>query len=448
MSKNTFPADSTRRRFMKNTAIGATGLAMATSATSYAGITGANQRVRLAVAGLKRRGMPLIRSIERIAGAEVSCVCEVDSVQLEKAMGEASKFLSSRPAVENDFRKVVERKDVDAVVLALPDHWHAYGTMIALQNGKHVYVEKPCGYNLAEDEILMEAEQKFPGLRIQMGSQQRSSPETRQVIEEIHNGLIGEAYRAVAFYSNGRGRVDNPQVMDPPATLDWDLWQGPAPRRPFWDILADYNWHWHWHWGTAESANNGTHELDIARWALQCRFPESVETVSGKHHFKDDGWSMYDTMYGTYRFPGNKVIHWEGNSRNNYKAYGAGRGTIIYGTEGSVFIDREHVRIYDRGGKLVRELRGAQEDGVSLGGGGALTDAHMGNFINAIRGDAELHAPMAEGAPSTHMAHYVNVASREGDARLMVDPQTGHFTDPAIMDRYWGRTYEPGWELS
>ncbi|MEY3000559.1 MAG: hypothetical protein RL648_773 [Verrucomicrobiota bacterium] len=434
-----------RRTFIKQGALGAAGLLTA-KAGAWGAIAGANERVRVAVIGIKRRGIPLIRSLSSIPNVQVTWVSDVDSVQLEKGMATAEKDLGYRPQTERDMRKIVERDDVDAVFVATPDHLHAYQTLISLQNGKHVYVEKPCSHNLAEDALLLKAQERYPELCIQMGTQQRSSPETREVIQAIHEGVIGNPYKAVAFYANSRGAVPVPVEMAPPATLDWELWQGPAPRRPFMDILADYNWHWRWHWGTAESANNGTHEMDVARWALQVGYPEEVRATGGKFHFVNDGWEMYDTMEVNLHYTGNRVIQWNGNSRNGYTTFGSGRGTVIYGTEGSVYVDRDGYRIYNRSGELARESKGEAEGGIALGGGGGMTTRHVRNFIEAIRSGETLHAPISVGAVSTSMTHYVNVASRVEGGIIKVDPSTGRLADPALMKRYWGRDYERGWE--
>jgi predicted dehydrogenase len=434
-----------RRSFMKNTALGTAGL-VAASATGFSEVPGANARVNVAVIGLKRRGRPLLNSLSEIDNVRVTWVSDVDAVQQEKGIGIAEKALGYRPPAEKDMRKILEKKDVDAVFVATPDHLHAYQTLAALQNGKHVYVEKPCSHNLGEDELLIKAQEKYSKLSIQMGTQQRSSPETREVIKAIHGGAIGKPYKAVAFYANSRGRVPNPKEMAPPSTLDWELWQGPAPRRPFIDIVADYNWHWRWHWGTAESANNGTHEMDVARWALQVEYPEEVHANGGKYHFVDDGWEMYDTMEVTFRYPGNKVIQWEGNSRNGYRTFGSGRGTIIYGTEGTVYVDRNGYRLYSREGELVKESMGEAEAGTALGGGGSMTTRHVRNFIESIRSGEKLHAPIKIGAVSTQMTHYTNVASLVDGDVIHVDAATGHFKDSSLMRRYWGREYEKGWQ--
>lgn len=438
------PKAASRRSFLKTTALGSA--FVATPARSFAALSGANDRVRVAVIGIKRRGQPLIRSLSTLPNVEVAYVSDVDAVQLEKGMAMVEKTLGYRPATEKDVRKIVEMKDVDAIFVATPDHLHAYQTLIALQNGKHVYVEKPCSHNLGEDALLIQAQARYPDLKIQMGTQQRSSPETREVIQAIHDGIIGQPYKAVAFYANSRGEVPVPQEVTPPPTLDWELWQGPAPRRPFLDILADYNWHWRWHWGTAESANNGTHEMDVARWALQVTYPEEVRATGGKYHFVDDGWEMYDTMEVNFHYAGNRLIQWNGNSRNGYLTFGAGRGTVIYGTDGSVYVDRDGYRVYGRDGALIRESKGEAEDGVALGGGGGMTTRHVANFIGAVRDGRSLNAPITEGAVSTSMTHYTNIASRVPGGIIRVDAATGRLTDGALMDQYGFREYEKGWE--
>ncbi len=439
---------ASRRSFLKKTAIGAAGVATLSSAKSYGAVIGANSKVRVAVIGLKRRGIPHLESLAAVKNVEVTYVCEVDGKQMKKGLATAKKALGYTPKAVTDMREIVEKKDVDAVMLAIPDHWHAYGTMIGAQNGKHVYVEKPCSHNLAEDDFLMDLEKKYKKLTFQVGVQQRSSPETIEVIKAIHGGAIGDVYKATTFYNNGRDRVPVPKVVTPPSYFDWELWQGPAPRREFLDIMEDYMWHWNWHWGTAEAANNGTHELDVARWALGVEYPTSVQTQGGKEHFKDDGWEMYDTMMASFKFPGGKLLQWDGKSRNKYETYGAGRGSIIYGTDGTVFVNRDGYKMYDRGGKMTSERTGDAEAGTALGGGGGMTTRHIRNFIESIRGNESPKAPISVGAVSTHLANYINAAAKSKRQRLMVDPKTGQLKDKEAMKMFWGRTYEPGWELT
>ncbi len=437
-----------RRKFIKQTAAGAAALSLGgftATARSYHNIIGANDRIRAAMIGCNRRFPPLAEALSQLDNVEITYVCDVDARRQEAAVGKVEELMGSRPKGEKDMRRIHEQEDVDVVFHATPDHWHAPGAILSMQAGKHVYVEKPCSHNPKEDELLT-AWQKKTGLMVQMGAQQRSSPQSREIIKEIHDGVIGEAYMATAFYSNGRDRVPDANKVPVPDYLDWELFQGPAPRTDFIDIAGDYMWHWFWRWGTAETGNNATHELDIARWALQASYPQEVKASSGKYHFKDDPWAMYDTMYATFFFPGNKVINWDGKSRNSFNTYGSGRGTIIYGTEGTVFVNREGYKLYGRSGKMLRERKAeGEEAGTALGGGGDMTTLHVGNFLEAVRGKAELNCPISEGAISTHMCHYANISSREQDTTLAIDPKTGYFKDKKVMKKYWSREYEKGW---
>ena len=280
-----------------------------------------------------------------------------------------------------------------------------------------------------------------------MGNQQRSAKESQEIIGEIHKGVIGDVYKALAFYSNSRGAVPIEKKAPIPDGLDWELWQGPAPHREYTDNTWDYNWHWYgWHWGTAETGNNATHELDVARWALQATYPEKVEVEAAKRHFANDGWVMYDTMDATFRFPGNKIIQWDGKSRSGYNTYGSDRGTIIYGSEGTVFVNRNGYTLFDRMGKKVRDSKSTgNEAGTALGGGGDMTDAHVANFFNVIRGkETKLNSPIEEGAISQMMCHYANISYRIGKS-FQVNTQNGHILDKDGM-KLWDRQYEKGWE--
>ncbi len=440
-----------RREFLKKVSAGAAGVTLAgvssgMSARSYSRIIGSNDRMFLAIAGLGRRLGAFTEPIAlKSSNVELVYLCDVMKSQREKAAARFSKLIDYKPKLENDIRKVIEDPKVDALINATPDHWHAPGTWMAIKSGKHVYVEKPCGHNLREDELLVAFQKKYNKV-VQMGNQQRSAPESIEIISEIHKGAIGEVYKAVAFYANGRGAVPLPVQAPVPEGLDWDLFQGPSPRKQYMHDTWDYNWHWYgWDFGTAESGNNATHELDVARWALQVDYPEKVETEAAKRHFADDGWTMYDTMDTTFHFKGNKVIKWDGKSRNAHKTYGSDRGTIIYGTNGTVYVDRGGYTMYDRSGKLVRERKsGGQEAGTALGGGGDMSTLHVVNFFDAIRGKAEPKAPIHDGAISNHLINYQNVAYRIGKS-FEVCTETGRIFDREAM-KLWGREYEPGWE--
>ncbi|PRX48110.1 Gfo/Idh/MocA family oxidoreductase [Salegentibacter salegens] len=442
---------NSRRDFIKKTALGGTALAvgssaMAMSAKSYRKIIGSNDRINVAIAGLGRRLGAYFDPIARKdSNVELLYLCDVMESQRVNALERFSEHIDYSPKLENDIRKVLEDKKLDAIINATPDHWHTPGSIMAMKAGKHVYVEKPSSHNMFENELLVEATKKY-GKVVQMGNQQRSSNHTIEIIKDIHEGAIGEVYKAVAFYTNGRGEVPNQKKAPVPQGLDWDLWQGPAPRREYTEETWDYNWHWYgWNYGTAESGNNGTHEMDVARWALQVGIPLRTDAQSAKRHFKDDGWEMYDTMDATFKFANNKVIQWDGKSRNAYDTYGGGRGTIIYGTDGGVFVDREKYVLTNRNGEVIKEYNSASnEAGTALGGGGDMSTAHMINFFDGIRGTAKLNAPIDDANISMTMVHYTNIADQLGRG-FDVDDKTGKIFDRDAM-KLWGREYAPGWK--
>ncbi len=440
-----------RRDFLKKVTAGAAGVAvggsaMGMSARSYGRIIGANDRLNIAIMGLGRRLGAYIQPIaQKENNVELVYLCDVMKSQREKAAQRFSEHIDYNPKLENDIRKIIDDPKVDVLINATPDHWHAPGSIMAIKGGKHVYVEKPCSHNMNESELLVAAQKKYNRV-VQMGNQQRSSGHTISIIKEIHNGIIGTPYKAVAFYTNNRGEVPVQKKVPVRDGLDWDLFQGPAPRREYTEETWDYNWHWYgWDFGTAESGNNATHELDVARWALQVDYPNRVDVEAAKRHFENDGWEMYDTRDATFKFAGDKVITWDGKSRNGYDTYGGGRGTIIYGSEGSVFVDRGKYMLYDRNGKLIKDNKSASnEAGTALGGGGDMTTTHVVNFFDTIRGKGKLNSHIAEGVISQAMVHYSNIAYRI-DKGFDVDDVSGRMYDKDAM-KLWGREYAPGWE--
>ncbi|HZH71941.1 MAG TPA: Gfo/Idh/MocA family oxidoreductase [Mariniphaga sp.] len=440
-----------RRDFLKKVAAGAAGVtlggsAMGMPAASYKRIIGANDRLYVAIAGLGRRlGAYYAPIAQKEANVELVYLCDVMEKQRDRAQKNFSKHINYKPKSENDIRKVIDDKKVDVLFNATPDHWHTPGSVMAMKGGKHVYVEKPSSHNMFENELLVEAAKKYNKV-VQMGNQQRSSDHTIEIINEIHNGVIGTPYKAQAFYVSARGEVPHQKKVAVPQGLDWELFQGPAPHREYTEETWDYNWHWYgWNYGTAEAGNNATHELDVARWALQVDLPFHVEVEADKRHFVDDGWEMYDTMDATFLFEGDKVIKWDGKSRSGYDTYGGGRGTIIYGSEGTVFVDRNKYMLYDRAGKMVKDNKSAsQEAGTALGGGGDMTTGHVLNFFDAIRGKAKLTAPIDDANISMAMVHYSNIAYRIGRG-FDIDDKSGRMYDRDAM-KLWGREYEPGWE--
>ena len=439
----------TRREFLDTLATSAAGvaaLAVGTAAKSYARILGANDRLNFAVIGLNSRAYAHLSALQaNKSSARISHVCDVDSQILQKFATATQQAMGEAPAAEKDFRTILQQKEIDAITIATPDHWHAPMSIAALQAGKHVYVEKPCSHNPAEGAMLVAAQKKY-GKQVQMGTQQRSSPHTIEIIEKIRTGIIGRPCYAKAWYSNTRKSIGTGHEAPVPPQLDWDLWQGPAPRRPYRDNVHPYNWHWFRIYGTGETLNNGTHEVDVCRWALALDYPRRVTSSGGRYHFKDD-WQFYDTLVTSFEYD-DALISWEGKSCQGMKFYGRDRGSAIMGTTGTVLVDRGGYEIYDLKGAKTSEYkvsRPAATSSSDLIGADSMTDAHFANFIAAIRTGEKLNAPIAVGNVSVTMLQLSNIAW-EVNRELNLDQQDGQIQNDADAMKLWTREYEKGWE--
>jgi predicted dehydrogenase len=434
---------TTRREFLKEIGVGTAAAVVGVNAKSYARILGANDRVNCAVVGLHGRAYAHLESIHADRHAIVSHVCDVDSRELDKFVEAVKGRFGRSPVREKDFRRLLESPAVDAVTIATPEHWHAPMAIMALQAGKHVYVEKPCSHNPHEGELLVQAQKKY-GKLVQLGTQQRSSPHTIEIVKKIHDGLIGKPYFGKAWYCNTRKSIGNGTQVPVPGYLDWDLWQGPAPRRPYKDNVHPYNWHWFWHWGTGETLNNGTHEVDVCRWALGVDLPGKVTASGGRYHFKDD-WEFYDTLVTSFEYEG-KMITWEGMSCQGKEYYGRSRGATIHGTEGTVLIDRDGYQVFSLDDKKIDEYSvGKATTSQDLVSADSMTDEHFRNFFGAIREGEKLRAPIGEGNISVTMLQLSNIAWKVGRS-LNLNKDDGHVVgDPGAME-LWQREYEKGWE--
>ncbi|MFZ0661067.1 MAG: Gfo/Idh/MocA family oxidoreductase [Acidobacteriaceae bacterium] len=435
----------TRREFLDTLASWAATLAVAPTAKSYAQILGANDRLNFAVIGLHGRGYAHLAALKaNESAARITHVCDVDSKTLAKFAGATQRMMGTAPATEKDFRRILDRKDVDAITIATPDHWHTSMAIDGLKAGKHIYVEKPCSHNPAEGALLVAAQRKY-GKLVQMGTQQRSSPHTIEIVQRIHSGEIGRPYYAKAWYSNTRKSIGYGKPAPVPPQLDWDLWQGPAPRQPYKDNVQPYNWHWFRVWGTGETLNNGTHEVDVCRWALGVDYPNRVTAAGGRYAFKDD-WQFYDTLLTSFEYDG-KLLDWEGKSCQGMKFYHRDRGSTIMGTNGTVLVDRDGYETYDLDGRKTSEFKAhsGTTSSADLIGADSMTNAHFANFIAGIRSGEKLHAPITVGNVSVTMLQLSNIAW-EVNRELQLDAVDGKIqNDPQAM-RMWGREYQLGWE--
>lgn len=407
---------------------------------------GLNDKITSAVIGTNGRGLAHIDCLTSLPNVEIKYICDVDTRAVEKGIKEVQKKQKTSAQGMADFRKVLADPAVDVVTIATPDHWHTPMAILALAAGKHVYVEKPCSQNPHEGELLVAAVQKYKRVA-QMGAQRRSSTQMRQIIPEIHSGLIGKTYFARGWYVNSRKSIGHGIPAPVPKWLDYELWQGPAPRRPYVDNLIHYNWHWHWIYGTGEALNNGTHEMDVCRWAMDVNWPVRVSSNGGRYQFQDD-WETPDTQTINWDFAEGKTMSWEGRSCNDYPVEGKSRGVLIYGTEGSAFLDGEDYIIYDKNKKIIKQAKGTEvvdPTNTISGSGVGMDTAHITNFIAAVRGQESLNCPIEEGDKSVTMLHLGNIAWRVG-RELHCDPANGRILNDDGAMKLWQREYAPGWE--
>jgi len=417
-----------RRQFFTRAAVG--GAALALAARGRAADSPA-KKIVVGVMGMGGRGTTLAEQFQQQPDTEVAYVCCVDRRRLEAAVKAVAKISGKDPQGVTDFRRILDDKAVDVLVCAAPDHWHAPATILACSAGKHVYVEKPCCHNPREGELQVEAARKNNRV-VQVGTQRRTWPGMIEGVRKLRDGAIGRVLFARAWYNNQRGTIGRGQPADVPDWLDWELWQGPAPRRPYRSNVVHYNWHWFWHWGTGEIGNNGVHGLDVARWGLGVDYPRRVVSGGGLLYFDDDQETP-DSQVVTYDFDG-KLLTWECRNWHRRGFEGEMFGAQFYGDQGTVVMTGAGYKVYDRADKLVEEKGGS--------GGDA---GHVANFLDAIRNGTPANAGIEIGYKSTLLCHLGSIAHRTGHT-LTCDPATGRILGDDQAAALWAREYEKGWE--
>lgn len=442
----------TRRSFIKRAATGTAvlslgGILPGFGAKSYSSIIGANDRIQVGVVGVNSRGLALAQNFAKQPNCTVTHICDVDSRALSKCIAAVQKISGNQPAGDKDLRLMFEKKDVDAVVIATPDHWHAPAALLAMQAGKDVYLEKPCSHSPAEGEMLIQAAKKYERV-VQMGNQRRSWPNVVEAIEEIKAGTIGQVYFGKSWYTNNRAPIGIGKEVAVPEWLDWDLWQGPAPRSVYTDNVIHYNWHWFWKWGTGEALNNGTHMIDLLRWGMELDYPTAVQSTGGRYYHRDD-WETPDTQIINLDFEGQKSMMWEGHCCNPFKIEDNPVGALFYGEKANLLIGGgNYYKIMDHQNKIIKEVESkVQTDPRNQMGPAQQLDAiHIQNFFDGIKKGTKLNADIQSGHISTLLVQLGNIAQRSGK-RLEIDSQNGHLLDKQISGEYWARTYQKGWEM-
>jgi predicted dehydrogenase len=423
-----------RRAFVKASVASVAGL----SALSYTRAADApNEKVALAMIGIGStvpgsvggRGRQLIPPFAGFKDVDITHLCDIDDGFLP--VGQKLLTARQRPEarVEKDLRRVFQDKSVDAVVVALPDHWHGLATIWACQAGKHVYVEKPASHNLSEGRRMVETARKYHRV-VQLGTQGRSSASLARAAELVRSGKLGKIPSARAWMGGSRPNIGKEPDAVVPAGVDYNLWLGPAPVRPFNTNRFHYRWHWMWDYGTGELGNNGIHALDRLRWILNLDAPTRVVASGGKY-FYDDDQETPDTMTVTYEFPTCSVT-WE----HRVWSKSSGSGAEIYGENGTLVFDRQGWHV-DKG---IEAADKGDPSGQAIEG-----SIHQRNFIDCIKNSSEStesrpNADIEEGHKSTRLCHLGNIAFRTGRA-IRFDTQTETCRDDAEANRLLSRSY-------
>ncbi len=396
----------------------------------------ANDRINLAVIGVRGRGRALAGGFAKIPEANIEYLVDVDERVLEPALKAVEEAGRKRPKVVSDMRRVFEDKSIDAVAIATPDHWHTPAALLACDAGKDVYLEKPCCHNIREGRLLVETVRRTRRI-VQHGTQARSREITRKAIDYVHSGKVGKVYMAKAWDVQKRKDIGHKPDNPVPPGVDYDTWIGPAVWMPFNENRFHYNWHWNWNFGTGDIGNDGTHQIDMARWALGVDEPAEASGSARKVFFDDDQQTP-DTMNITFSYPA-KLMMFEMRIWNPYGMEGAENGVAVYGAGGMVQIAKWNrqwgFKVFDETGKLVLHDHTPGED-----------EAHLRNFLDCVRSRKAPNAEIEIGYRSVVHCHLGNIVARTrrnirfdaATATVTGDPEASRLVRRAYRD-HWGR---------
>ncbi len=396
-----------RRRFLAHGALAPAAISLFTRTAKAA----PSERVALCIIGVRGRGSTLAQNLAALPDVQITHVCDVNEPLLGSFAKRISKIQNSSPKPVQDLRRVLDDKAVDGIVVATPDHWHALATIWGCQAGKHVYVEKPISHNVFEGQQMVAAARRYKRV-VQVGTQSRSAPHYREAIELLRGGRIGKVHVAKAWNSQLRRRVEAVQDGPIPSGLDWNVWQGPAPERPFNTNRYTYGWRWMWDYGTGDMGNDGVHDLDIARWGLGVKIPSEVQCTAEKLVFAGDIQETPDTQVATFRFPEQQaILIYEQRLWSPYWQEGFENGVAFYGTDGYMVIGRQGWKLVEKRNQVAWDKKVTFSD-----------IPHLQNFIRAIKANEELNCEIEEGYRSTLLAHLGNLSFRVGRS-LKLNPE-------------------------
>jgi predicted dehydrogenase len=446
-----------RREFIKKSALGSAGIViggMGFTSGSYNSIIGSNERINIAVAGIRSRGSDHINelcSLKDQRNVWITAICDVDEQFYAPRVKTISDKTGVKASTEWDMRRIFDNRDIHAVTFATPNHWHSLGTIWACQAGKHVYVEKPCCHNIFEGQKMIEAAKKY-NVRVQVGFQNRSGKNLNEAIKFLHDGGIGEVYMARGLCLKPRDSFGIADDSEPPATLHYDMWLGPAPYHPYNEKRLHYNWHWFWDTGNGDTGNQGPHEFDVARWGMnKNEHPVKVYSTGGIYGIdpKECAQETPNTQSSLFKYSDGKMIEFETRGRftNAESSLGIRIGNIFYGTEG-------YLELYDESASPWKAFRqrektafaGSSEERVEPADPTFMKappgSEHFANFLDAIRSgkDEDLNCNIKEGFYSCVLPHLANISYRLG-RELHFDGATERFISDTEADKMLARIY-------
>jgi len=420
-----------RRHFLESAA-GMTALSAAALWAQPPGKAPASERLRVGCVGVGGRAAFLTKTFAALPEVDVVQICDIDPHRLQAGKEALKSITGKEPSIAADYRELIDNKELDAVVVGTPDHWHAIPTILACLAGKDVYVEKPDGHNIVEGQRMVAAMKKHKRI-VQMGTQSRTSPHFRQAMEFLKTGKLGRCLFAKAWESGRQGSIGRPADSDPPAGVNYDLWLGAAPKRAFNPRRFHGNWRWFFDYGTGDLGNDGVHRLDVARWALSSACEANGEqplvsptTISstGGHWYFDDMQEWPDTLQVNYSFEGSagptsgKILTYEMRVWTPYRYLEEPEGAAVFGDQGYIVLGNARWRAFNPKGEIIAE-----------GGGGYEGIDHMQNFVDCVKSRQKPNADLETvGHPSSVLCHAGNVAWRTGKT-LRFNAQTEEFDD-------------------
>ncbi len=422
----------TRRKFMRKTGAGVLG-ATAIGFAPAAQATGANDKLVAALIGCGGQGPGVAGGVKGAGNVEIAYCCDPDGDRARKT----AERLGGKAIP--DLRQILDDKSVDAVVVATPDHWHAPAAVLALEAGKHVYVEKPCSHNIREGRLLVEAA-KRTGRVVQHGTQSRSMGMMVQAVQLLRDGVIGDVLIAKAYNVQRRGSIGKQAPSSPPSGFDYDTWVGPAEMVPYQTNRHHYSWHWWYNFGTGDAGNDGVHEIDIARWGLGVdTHPTMIAGLGGKYYFDDDQ-EFPDTVNVSFEYPGDgtfgskRQLVFEMRLWSRYGLIeGNDNGNAFYGTKGWMFVTkRGKLKVYDERNREI-EIKGEPPR----------LDGHREDFVKAIREGTKPRADIEKGHLSSSLCHLANITVRLGRS-LRFDPEKEVIVGDAEANKLISRRYREG----